>query len=352
VLRTLKAIAEAVGGELTGDPELLIGRVRAPEEAGEGEIAVLADPRRSPVPKRASAVLLAKGVELPDLPPNLVRVGNPRAALVILLGLFHPGKARPCGAAVGSFVSEEAVVDPAAFVAAGATVEAGARIGPRCEVHAGAYVGEEVVLGDDCVLYPNVTLYAGTVVGSRVTIHAGTVVGSDGFGYDRDAAGVQVKIPQVGRVVIGDDVEIGANCAIDRATLETTWIGRGTKIDNLVQIGHNTRIGEDCCLVGQAGVAGSVTLGRFCVLAGQAGIADHVVLGNGVVVGAQCGVPHDLKSGIWLGTPALPRAEAGRVYLTLPRLPEMRREMRALEERCAKLEEALAGLGSTAGEKS
>src|SRR5512140_2135752 len=148
--RTLKSIADAVGGELAGDPDLLIGRVRAPEEAGEGEIAVLVDPRRSPVPKRASAVLLAKGIDLPDLPPNLVRVGNPRAALVTLLGLFHPRKARPGGAADGAFVSEEAVVDGTAFVAAGATVEAGARIGPRCEIHAGAYVGVEVVLGGDC----------------------------------------------------------------------------------------------------------------------------------------------------------------------------------------------------------
>ena len=350
-MASLGTIAGALGGTLTGDASLEISRVRAPEEAGEGEIAVVVDPKRSAVPRRASAAVVQSGVELADLPLNVVRVPSARAAFVTLIALLHPSPGRPAGVQDGAHVEDGAIVDPTAHVARGAVVEAGARIGARCVIHPGAVVREGVILGDDCVLHPNAVLYPRTVLGDRVTVHAGTVIGSDGFGYDRDAAGRQNKVPQVGRVVVGDDVEIGANCAIDRATLETTWIGRGTKIDNLVQIGHNTRIGEDCCLVGQAGVAGSVTLGRFVVLAGQAGIADHVVLGDGVVVGAQCGVPHDLPSGVWLGTPALPRAEAGRVLLTLPRLPEMRREIRALQERCARLEAELARPAGGSGEK-
>src|SRR5262249_12018217 len=148
------------------------------------------------------------------------------------------------------------------------------------------------------------------------------VVGSDGFGYERDAAGRQVKVPQIGGVVLGDDVEIGANAAIDRATLEATLVGAGTKIDNLVQIGHNTKVGEHCCLVGQSGVSGSVTIGDYAVVAGQAGIADHATIGKGVVVGAQCGVPGDLDAGVWLGTPAMLATTARRVFPAVERLPE------------------------------
>ena len=341
IAHTLGSVADAVQGELTGARGAVLRAIRSPEEAGEGDVAVLVDHRHPPARCRASALVLGHSIEIPDLPPNLVRVKEPRRALRVLLSLFHPESRRAAGVQPGAFVAAGAEVDPTAFVAAGATVEASARIGARVEVHAGVYVGVGVVVGEESVLFPNVTLYEGTVLGRRVRVHAGTVIGSDGFGYDRDASGAQVKIPQVGRVEVGDDVEIGANCAIDRATLETTWIGKGTKIDNLVQIGHNTRVGEHCCIVGQAGIAGSVTVGRYCVLAGQAGIADHVTLGDGVVVGAQCGVPSDLESGIWLGTPPMPRAQAARVYLTLARLPEMRREMRALEERCARLEAAL-----------
>ncbi len=352
IAHTLGSVADAVQGELTGERDVVLRGLRAPEEAGEGDLAVLVDPRRPPARCGATALVLGRSVELPGLPPNTVRVKDARRALTVLLSLFHPGRGRAGGVQAGAFVDPGADVDPTAFVAAGATVEAGARLGPRAEVHAGAYVGEGVIVGEESILFPNVTLYEGTVVGRRVRIHAGTVIGSDGFGYDRDAAGVQVKIPQVGGVAVGDDVEIGANCAIDRATLETTWIGNGTKIDNLVQIGHNTRIGEHCCLVGQAGIAGSVTLGRFCVVAGQAGIADHVTLGDGVVVGAQCGVPSDLPSGVWLGTPALPRAHARRVLVTLPHLPEMRRELRDLEERCTRLEAALERALSGGPERS
>jgi UDP-3-O-[3-hydroxymyristoyl] glucosamine N-acyltransferase len=227
------------------------------------------------------------------------------------------------------------------YVGAGATIEAGAVIGDRCEVQGNTFVGKGVVLGEACVLFPNVTLYPGVRVGRRVRIHSGTVVGSDGFGYDRDADGVQHKIPQVGTVEIGDDVEIGANCAIDRATMGSTRIGEGSKIDNLVQIGHNCQIGKHCCIIGLVGLSGSVTLGDYCVLAGQAGIADHVRLADRVVVGAQAGVHRDLSPGNWLGSPAIPAEEAYRVYTTLSRLPEMRKSLRVLEERLRRLEEQL-----------
>jgi len=344
VTRTLAELAQALGGTLEGDPSRVVVRVRAPEDAGPEDVAVLLDRRTAAVPSSAGALVVAKGAAVAPPGPALVRVENPRRAFVALLGLFHPPRPRAAGVAPGAFVSPSAEVDPTASIAAGATVEAGARVGARVEVHAGAYVGEDVTLGEDTVVLPNATLYAKTLVGRRVRIHAGAVIGSDGFGYERDASGAQQKVPQVGRVVIEDDVEIGANAAIDRATLEETRIGAGTKIDNLVQVGHNTRIGAHCCLVGQAGVSGSVTLGDFVVVAGQAGIADHATIGRGVVVGAQCGVPGDLDQGVWLGTPAIPATTARRVFPAVARLPETTKRVRELEERCARLEERLARL--------
>ena len=339
--RTLAEIARSLGGTHDGDPALVLHGVRAPEAAGPQDVAVVLDVRGTAALSTAGALVVAESAEVAAPHPPLVRVSNPRSAFVALLRLFHPERPKQPGIAPGASVSTEATVDPTASVAAGATVERGARIGARSEVHAGVYLGEDVVVGDDCVVHPNATLYARTVLGSRVRIHAGAVVGGDGFGYERDAAGVQVKVPQVGRVVIEDDVEIGANAAIDRATLEETRIGAGTKIDNLVQVGHNTRIGAHCCLVGQSGVSGSVTLGDFVVVAGQAGIADHATIGNGVVVGAQCGVPSDLKAGVWLGTPAMLATTARRVFHALARLPQTVQRIKELEERCARLEESL-----------
>lgn len=338
---SLAAIAQQIGGELRGDGNQLIARVRDVEDAGEGDICVIIDRRfvRQLDRLTASALVLPAGFPPPDRP--VIIVANPRRALIRLLALFHPEDPAPAGVEPGALVAGDAALGEGVFVACGARVEAGAVIGPGSAVHANAVIGRGAVLGERCVVFPNVTIYPGVRIGDRVRIHAGTVIGSDGFGYDRDATGVQHKIPQVGTVEIGDDVEIGANCAIDRATMGVTRIGNGTKIDNLVQIGHNCQIGKHCCIIGLAGLSGSVTLGDCCVLAGQAGIADHVVLADGVVVGAQAGVHRDLGPGNWLGSPAIPAEEAYRVYTTLSRLPEMRRSLRALEDRLRALENAL-----------
>lgn len=342
---SLKAIAKEVGGELFGDPDRLIERVRDVQEAGPGEIAVLfRTPAALSNPPRASALVVPLG-----FPPEalngcgVIRVKNPREALVTLLGLLHPQTFPEPRIDPGASVSPDAKLGPGVFIGFGACVEKGAVIGARAQVHANAYVGEGVSLGEDTVLYPSVTLYAGVRVGNRVRIHAGTVIGSDGFGFPRGEDGVLRKIPQIGGVEIEDDVEIGANCAIDRATLEKTRIGRGTKIDNLVQIGHNTVIGRDCCLMGQVGISGSVRLGDSVTLSGQVGVADHVTIADGAAVGAQAGVVRDLSSGRWVGSPALPAPLALKVLPIFARLPEMRRQIRALEERCAQLEEELQG---------
>ena len=245
-----------------------------------------------------------------------------------------------------------AELGPDVCVAAGAYVAQGAVIGARVQIYPNVYVGDGVVIGDDSVIFPNVTLYAGTRIGARVRVHSGSVIGSDGFGYVQDESGAYRKIPQVGFVEIGDDVEIGANCAIERATLGVTRIGAGSKIDNLVQVGHNSEIGRHCCIVGQVGISGSVRVGDFGVLLGQVGIRDHVTLEERVVVGAQAGVMNDLKTGEWVGSPAVPAAQARKIFSLWRKLPEFRSQMRQLQKRCAKLEELVERLQLADRDKS
>jgi len=222
-------------------------------------------------------------------------------------------------------------------------VEGRAVIGARVRLHALVHVGAGVEIGDDSVLYPHVSLREGVRLGRRVIIHAGAVLGADGFGFAFDGAAHR-KIPQVGGVLIEDDVEIGANTTIDRATFGDTIVRRGTKIDNLVQIGHNVLVGEHSLLVAQAGVSGSSRLGRGVILAGQVGVADHVTIGDGVIVGAQAGVPSDLAAGDKvLGTPARPILQAKRIMVAELRLPELLQRVRALEHKLERLTAQLEG---------
>lgn len=335
---TLAEIAALVAGELEGDPATRVGRIDPPEEAVEGAVAVLAGRRALAAfdACRASALVVPKGTEARGR--NVVRVPEPRRAFLALLAFFAPGEGREPGVDPRAHVDPGAEVGEGSWVGPGAVVEDGAVLGARVRVHPLAVVGEGARVGDDSVLFPGAVLYPGVTLGRRVRVHAGSVIGSDGFGYERDARGVQEKVPQIGTVEIADDVEIGANSCVDRATVGATRIGAGTKIDNLVQVGHNTQVGEHCCVIGQAGLAGSVKVGRFSVLAGQAGVADHVAIAEGTVVGAQAGVPSDIGPGVWLGTPALLAKDARRVFPVLARLPELLRRLRELEEKVASLE--------------
>lgn len=340
---TVGEIATLLGGQVEGDPQAPIDRIEPPEEAGDGAIAVLSDRKALAAIAgcRASALVVPAGTEAPGR--LLVRVAEPRKAFLALLELFAPGEERGTGVHPQALVDPGAVVGEGTWVGPGAVVEAGARVGVRVRVHPLAVVGAGARVGDDSVLFPGAVLYPGVTVGSRVRIHSGTVIGSDGFGYERDAQGVQRKVPQIGTVEIADDVEIGANSCVDRATIGATRIGAGTKIDNLVQVGHNTQVGEHCCLIGQVGLSGSVKVGRYSVLAGQVGVADHVAIAEGTVVGAQSGVPSDIGPGVWLGTPAILAKDARRAYPTIARLPELLRRLRELEEKVATLEGRGAG---------
>jgi UDP-3-O-[3-hydroxymyristoyl] glucosamine N-acyltransferase len=222
-------------------------------------------------------------------------------------------------------------------IAGGVTIAAGVTIGDNCTIYPGCYVGEHARLGDDCTLFPNVVIYDRSELGNRVTIHAGSVIGEDGLGYAPNGD-KWVKIPQVGRAVIGDDVEIGANCTIDRATLGTTEIGPGTKFGNVIVIGHGSKVGPDCLFVGLIGVAGSVTIGRHVTLAGQVGIAGHLTVGDGAMVGAQSGISGNIEPQARVfGSPAMPMDEAKRAIAVIPKLPEWVKRVKKLEREVADL---------------
>jgi len=236
-------------------------------------------------------------------------------------------------------------------VGAFAVVQPRALIGARARIFPLVYVGEGVEIGEESTVYPNVVIREGVRIGRRVIIHPGAVLGADGFGYAFDGSAHQ-KIPQVGGVVIEDDVEIGANVTIDRATLGDTVVRRGTKIDNLVQIAHNVEIGQHAIVVAQSGISGSCRVGHGAVLGGQVGLADHVTLGDGVMLGAQSGVPGDIRAaGQYWGTPARPVAEARRISAAMPRLPDLLKKVRALERRVRELEARL-GIESNGSEEA
>jgi UDP-3-O-[3-hydroxymyristoyl] glucosamine N-acyltransferase len=336
---TTGELADRLGGALTGDAARVIRSVATLELAGPEDLSWYGDPRyRDPLARtRAGVVLVPRDCELPaDL--CAIRVADPDAALGVVLGLFAPPvDTVPEGVDPLASVATDAVVD-GACIGPHVTIREGSRVGAGTQLHAGVYVGHGCRIGRDCVLWPNVVVREYGELGDRVVLHPGVVIGADGFGY-RQEAGRHVKIPQIGRVVIEDDVEIGANTCVDRARSGETRIGRGTKIDNLVQIGHNVRVGEDCIIVAQCGLSGSVTLGRHVMLGGQVGVADHAHLHDGVVVAAMSGAKGEMAPGkAYRGIPCEENAVYTRQRVAVRRLPKLLEQFRALAKRVEKLE--------------
>jgi UDP-3-O-[3-hydroxymyristoyl] glucosamine N-acyltransferase len=263
----------------------------------------------------------------------LIRVPNARVAFAKVLSLFFPEPVPSPSVHPTALIAASAQIDPTVYVGPYCVIGENTRIGARCILQGANHIGPNCRLGDEVNLFPNVTLYPRTEIGNRVRIHAGAVIGSDGFGYVQDD-GVHRKVPQIGNVIVGDDVEIGANVTIDRGALGPTMIGRGTKIDNLVQIAHNVVLGDHCLIISQAGIAGSTKLGDHVTLAGQVGLAGHLTLGNRVSVAAQSGVMHSIPEGeTWLGTPAQPDRKTKRQMIAVQKLPDLLRRVAALEER-------------------
>lgn len=338
----LDALAEAVGGRVIGAGDVEIEAIRVLGSAGERDLSFLHSPSylEAAIASQAAALLLPESHA--ELAGRLARpvlvAADSQLALARLIELFHPVRRPAPGVHETAVIGERCEIAESAHVGPYAVVGDGSRIGGGAVVEAHAVVGRECVLGERVWLHPGVVLYDGTLLGSRVEVHSGAVVGADGFGY-ATSAGVHHKVPQVGHVVLEDDVEVGANSTIDRALLEETRIGAGSKIDNLVQVGHNVRTGRSCILCGQAGIAGSTVLGDYVVLGGQAGLVDHLELGDQVQVAAAAAVYNDIATGSKVGgTPAVDLGRYRRQVATLGKLPGLMRRLRRLERRLEELE--------------
>ncbi|TYP00039.1 UDP-3-O-[3-hydroxymyristoyl] glucosamine N-acyltransferase [Geothermobacter ehrlichii] len=340
----LKELAELVGGRVVGDPELEIRRLADFDEAGEGDIAFVsrASYARRLHQLKASAVILS--AEAPISCSQLI-CANPYLAFARILAFLEVEKPRPLGIMDGAWVDPSAEIGDEVTIYPGCHVAAGARVGRGTILYPNVVLYPDVVLGEDCVLHAGVIVREKCHLGDRVIVQPNAVIGSDGFGFAPDGERYE-KIPQVGVVVIENDVEIGAGTCIDRAALGETRIGEGCKLDNLVQIGHNVRVGPHTVMAGQTGIAGSTIIGRHCTFGGQSGTAGHIKVGDNVTVAGRGGVASDTEGGqVLSGAPAMPHKEWLKASLTYVKLPEMRRELNRLKKEVAALTAAMKELG-------
>jgi UDP-3-O-[3-hydroxymyristoyl] glucosamine N-acyltransferase len=342
--KTLAELAREVGGEVVGDGAVKLYRVAPIEDAGAGDLAFLANPRYHARLSscKASAVIVATEVLARGANTGAVRnyltVADPYLAFAKIHRLFNPPPRYTPGISSHAHIAATAVIGAGATIFPSVFVGSSARIGARTVLHPGVFIGDDAEIGEDCELHANAVIRYRCRVGDRVIVHAGAVIGSDGFGYAGYGA-ERVKIPQTGIVEIQDDVEIGANTTVDRATIGRTVIGRGAKLDNLVQIAHNVVVGDYSIIAAQAGIAGSTHIGRDVILAGQVGVVNHLEIGDGAVIGPQSGVGRSVPAGARLssGLHGAPHQEWLKVISLLPRLPELWTLTRRLERKLAEL---------------
>ena len=345
VSHTAAQIAELVQGEVLGDPTTLLTGLAQADAAKPGDLTFAEKEAHFTAAELSAASAILVSGPFTSAAKVLIRVRNPRVAFAKVLPLFFPADQHAAGIHPSAVVATTAIVHESAHIGPNCVVGEHAHIGARSVLLGGNHIGRDSRLGDDVCLFPNVVIYARTSIGNRVTIHAGTVIGGDGYGYVFDA-GIHRKILQVGNVVIHDDVEIGANAAIDRAALGSTVIGAGTKIDNLVHIAHNVSIGRHCLIMGQSGFAGSTRLGDYAVIASQSGIAGHLSIGTQATVGAKSGVMRDVPDGgVVLGIPAMPDKQAKRQMIGVMQLPETTKRVRELERLVRELTARLDAAG-------
>jgi UDP-3-O-[3-hydroxymyristoyl] glucosamine N-acyltransferase len=331
---------------LEGDGALEVTRVAALDAAGPGDLSFFVNPRYAAALGRTRATAVILGPGAPAAPCAVLRSPSPYVAFARALDLLHPRQRPAPGIDATAVVAPDAVVGNEVAIGPCVTIGAGAVVGPRAILHPHVTIGARAVVGEDCELHAHVSVREDVVLGARVVVQDGAVVGSDGFGFATDSDGVHHKIPQVGRVVVEDDVEIGANSTIDRPPVGETRIGAGTKIDNLVQVAHGVRLGRGVLLAAQVGIAGSTTIEDGVVLAGQVGVAGHITLGKGVVATAQTGIPNSVAAGSLVsGYPAVDNREWLKTSAVIRKLPDMRRTLAWLEKRVAALEEQ-AGRGN------
>ena len=338
---SLKEIARILGGEIDGDDNCIISGLAGIEKAGPGDITFVANPKYAHyiATTRASAIVCAPETIAPG--KNLIKVANPYLAYAKALRFLNPVPKEPGTIDPHAIIANDVHMGSNVTVYPFVYIGEGCRLGNNVTIYPHSYIGRNVSIGDGTLVHPNVTIEERCIIGSRVIIHAGTVIGSDGFGFARDGA-AYYKIPQLGIVQIDDDVEIGACNTIDRAALERTWIKRGTKTDNLVQIAHNVIIGEDCCVVAQTGISGSTKLGDRVIMAGQSAAVGHITIGNDVIIGARGAPSADVPDGqIISGAPAIPHKQFLKSTAIFQKLPDMRRTLVQLTQKVEALEAAL-----------
>jgi UDP-3-O-[3-hydroxymyristoyl] glucosamine N-acyltransferase len=343
-------LAQYVGGRVCGDPSVLIRSASTLGRAQEGDISFLANTKYEKQLRttKASAVIVGKETSSASVP--LLIAEDPYYAFMQIMVLLHGHrKHKKTGISPRASISDSAKIGADCHIHDFAVIADQARIGDGCIIYSGVYIGQGVQVGNDCIFYPNVMIYDGCQIGNRVIINANSAIGEDGFGY-ASHKGVHHKIPQTGIVVIEDDVEIGTCCGIERGTLGDTVIGQGSKLGDLVAIGHGTKVGSHCLLVAQVGIAGSTTLGHHCVLGGQVGVIGHVNIGNNVTIAAQAGVINNIPDGmVVLGAPAIEASQGKRAYSMIQYLPEMRQSIRNLQ---SQIEQILSATESTSEESA
>jgi len=340
---TVAELARKLAVAFEGDGSCQIKRLADIRDAVPGDITFVANPRYASDAARtkASAVIVPRNWTRPCPAPALIRADDPDKTFAQAAGLFAPPPVIPApGIHPTAVIAKDVWLGVDVSVGPHCVLEPGVKVGDRTILYAGCYMGHGVTIGSDTKLYPHVTVREHCQIGSRNIIHNGTVIGSDGFGYNVDKQGVRTKIPQLGIVVIGDDVEIGANVTVDRARFGKTWIGNGVKIDNLVQIAHNVTLGDHAVIVAQVGISGSTEIGAHAIIAGQAGVAGHLVVGEWSVVGGGAAVTKDVPPKSFVtGYPAMPHEKAARIHAHVMRLPDLKERIAELEKRLQALEQ-------------
>ena len=342
---TAEQIAAFLGGEIVGDATVSVSNLAKIEEGTPGTLTVLSNPLYTQYiyTTQASIALVRRDFE-PEKPvtPTLIKVDDPYTCLTRLLELVEQARGQKSGIEEPSHIALSAQVADDVFVGAFTYIGERAVVGSGCKIYPQVYIGDDVVLGNNVILYPGVKVYHGCRIGNNCIVHAGAVIGSDGFGFAPQADGSYKKIPQIGIVILEDDVELGANTTIDRATMGATVIRRGVKLDNLVQIAHNVEVGAHTVMAAQVGVAGSTKIGEQCMFGGQVGIAGHRHVGNRVIVGAQSGIPNDVKDNMEImGYPAVPKVEFARQTVHIKRLAQLNQTVKELQQQINELKKNL-----------
>jgi UDP-3-O-[3-hydroxymyristoyl] glucosamine N-acyltransferase len=335
---SLERLAKEIGGTFKGDASLILKGVAPIEKASSSDLTFLTNPRYTSalVRTKASAILTDK--EILGVEKSFLLSPNPYAALAKVIRLFYPPLKRPTGIQVGASVDTRAKVDETASIAPGVVVSAGAHIGPGVVLYPGVFIGENTSIGENCIIYSNVSIRENCILGKRVILQPGVVVGSDGFGFAKEGLEYR-KIPQVGNVIIEDDVELGANVCVDRAVLGSTIIGKGTKLDNLIQVGHNVVIGANTVIAAQTGISGSTQIGNNVIMGGQVGLAGHLKIGDYVTLATRTGVMEDiLEKGVYWGSPSLKMSDEMKNVAGYRQLPELIKRVRLLEKELEKIQ--------------